>query len=222
MGVHPESYKYKLPVLYHEIGADEELPTNFDSRTNWPKCPTIREIRDQGSCGSCWVSNFHLWASYYINLVITMYLLDIGSWIQTKYKRVWTSLYYLISIIKNKTFIWYSNKNRLVQGSNDNIIKKMCSQMEVLCNIFVFVQCSMWLVYQMNANKNKIHAYTSRQTQIVLISLCGSPDKFSYHVGIWSSRIYVRSSMYTLKWSTIIPLLSWRLGVMLSYLWNGL
>lgn len=60
MGVHPESYKYKLPVLYHAIEADEELPTNFDSRTNWPKCPTIREIRDQGSCGSCWVSNFHL------------------------------------------------------------------------------------------------------------------------------------------------------------------
>lgn len=32
------------------------IPDEFDSRTNWPGCPTISEIRDQGSCGSCWVS----------------------------------------------------------------------------------------------------------------------------------------------------------------------
>jgi len=31
-----------------------ELPANFDSRTAWPQCPSIGEIRDQGSCGSCW------------------------------------------------------------------------------------------------------------------------------------------------------------------------
>ncbi len=30
------------------------LKESFDSRTQWPKCPTIQEIRDQGSCGSCW------------------------------------------------------------------------------------------------------------------------------------------------------------------------
>jgi len=31
-----------------------DLPTNFDSRTNWPNCPSIGEIRDQSACGSCW------------------------------------------------------------------------------------------------------------------------------------------------------------------------
>nr|AFS89610.1 procathepsin B precursor [Phenacoccus solenopsis] len=32
----------------------ENLPDEFDSRVRWPNCPTIREIRDQGSCGACW------------------------------------------------------------------------------------------------------------------------------------------------------------------------
>lgn len=31
-----------------------ELPVSFDARVQWPKCKTISEIRDQGSCGSCW------------------------------------------------------------------------------------------------------------------------------------------------------------------------
>lgn len=54
MGVHPHS-KYHMPtVKIIELG-DSALPTNFDSRQQWPNCPTIREIRDQGSCGSCWV-----------------------------------------------------------------------------------------------------------------------------------------------------------------------
>ncbi|XP_073708959.1 cathepsin B-like [Garra rufa] len=32
-----------------------KLPDNFDARTEWPNCKTIGQIRDQGSCGSCWV-----------------------------------------------------------------------------------------------------------------------------------------------------------------------
>lgn len=55
MGVHPNS-KYHMPSVKLQQFDEEALPTNFDSRQQWPHCPTIREIRDQGSCGSCWVS----------------------------------------------------------------------------------------------------------------------------------------------------------------------
>ncbi|XP_076844214.1 cathepsin Bb isoform X2 [Brachyhypopomus gauderio] len=33
---------------------DLSLPDSFDSRDQWPNCNTIGQIRDQGSCGSCW------------------------------------------------------------------------------------------------------------------------------------------------------------------------
>lgn len=42
----------KLPLkVHHHI---DDLPDTFDARKQWPKCKTIGEIRDQGSCGSCW------------------------------------------------------------------------------------------------------------------------------------------------------------------------
>eukprot|EP01013_Petalomonas_cantuscygni_P036695 TRINITY_DN67393_c0_g1_i1.p1 TRINITY_DN67393_c0_g1~~TRINITY_DN67393_c0_g1_i1.p1 ORF type:complete len:339 (+),score=77.49 TRINITY_DN67393_c0_g1_i1:32-1018(+) len=34
--------------------ASIELPTSFDARTQWPRCTSIQQIRDQGECGSCW------------------------------------------------------------------------------------------------------------------------------------------------------------------------
>ena len=34
----------------------DNLPDEFDSRTEWPECPSIGEVRDQGACGSCYVS----------------------------------------------------------------------------------------------------------------------------------------------------------------------
>ncbi|XP_053698110.1 cathepsin B-like [Sabethes cyaneus] len=54
MGVHKDADKFLPPVMVHELEDDDDLPENFDSREQWPNCPTIREIRDQGSCGSCW------------------------------------------------------------------------------------------------------------------------------------------------------------------------
>lgn len=34
---------------------ETDLPDNFDPREKWVNCSTLQEIRDQGSCGSCWV-----------------------------------------------------------------------------------------------------------------------------------------------------------------------
>ncbi|XP_008476619.1 cathepsin B-like isoform X2 [Diaphorina citri] len=56
MGVHPDSKlpQNRLPLLVQLSDPLEELPEGFDARINWPYCPTIQEIRDQGSCGSGW------------------------------------------------------------------------------------------------------------------------------------------------------------------------
>ncbi|MFT7813027.1 hypothetical protein Z043-115019 [Arapaima gigas] len=43
----------ELPVLEQYTG-DIKFPQSFDPREKWPNCPTLKEIRDQGSCGSCW------------------------------------------------------------------------------------------------------------------------------------------------------------------------
>ncbi|UJR32386.1 hypothetical protein I4U23_019848 [Adineta vaga] len=54
MGLRPDHFKQvkQLVPLIHDVPND--LPTNFDSREQWSNCPSIREIRDQGNCGSCW------------------------------------------------------------------------------------------------------------------------------------------------------------------------
>lgn len=54
MGVplnHMQHVTSDLPVVEHVA---ENIPDEFDCRENWPDCPTLKEIRDQGNCGSCW------------------------------------------------------------------------------------------------------------------------------------------------------------------------
>ncbi|KAI1717022.1 peptidase family c1 propeptide domain-containing protein [Ditylenchus destructor] len=49
---------------------DINLPKNFDAREHWPKCQSIREIRDQSACGSGtfhhlgrFITHRYIWAS---------------------------------------------------------------------------------------------------------------------------------------------------------------
>ncbi|KAE9415342.1 hypothetical protein Angca_010209, partial [Angiostrongylus cantonensis] len=46
--------KYRVNEQTHSDIDDTTIPKSFDSRTNWPECPSLYSIRDQSSCGSCW------------------------------------------------------------------------------------------------------------------------------------------------------------------------
>jgi len=53
MGVIEDPNGPRLTVKKHSVEGIQ-IPASFDSRLVWPHCPSIKEIRDQGSCGSCW------------------------------------------------------------------------------------------------------------------------------------------------------------------------
>lgn len=42
------------PLPVKNIVTHPNIPDTFDAREQWPHCDTIKEVRDQGSCGSCW------------------------------------------------------------------------------------------------------------------------------------------------------------------------
>lgn len=51
---HPKYIKTSLPAHWADANPADDIPTDFDARTNWPKCTVISKVRDQSSCGSCW------------------------------------------------------------------------------------------------------------------------------------------------------------------------
>ena len=42
----------KLPLK--NITPLKDLPENWEAAEQWPECPSLKEIRDQSVCGSCW------------------------------------------------------------------------------------------------------------------------------------------------------------------------
>ncbi|XGW24101.1 hypothetical protein V3C99_005928 [Haemonchus contortus] len=44
----------RKPAVENEDDEGDDIPESFDARTHWPNCTSIRHIRDQANCGSCW------------------------------------------------------------------------------------------------------------------------------------------------------------------------
>ena len=51
LGVKPRNSSLPMKEWVSETS---DIPAHFDAREKWPNCPSIKEVRDQGCCGSCW------------------------------------------------------------------------------------------------------------------------------------------------------------------------
>ena len=61
-GVRPQKENPNPPLPVADIEPLKDIPATFDARTQWPNCTSIRLIRDQGACGSCWVNSCTAWS----------------------------------------------------------------------------------------------------------------------------------------------------------------
>ncbi|XP_001866022.2 cathepsin B [Culex quinquefasciatus] len=46
--------KHRLPLGILVVKDHIVLPERFDARDRWPECTSLKQIRNQGCCGSCW------------------------------------------------------------------------------------------------------------------------------------------------------------------------
>lgn len=55
LGDHPDGYTLPTKTTDKKLLQEYDLPANFDPSEKWPECShSLKLIRDQGSCGSCW------------------------------------------------------------------------------------------------------------------------------------------------------------------------
>lgn len=54
MGVLSDTPDYARLEEREYLNDNVVIPDSFDSREAWPGCDSIKEIRDQSTCGSCW------------------------------------------------------------------------------------------------------------------------------------------------------------------------
>jgi cathepsin B len=47
------NYKSQVKLKVHKVDVSA-IPDTFDGRTHWSQCESLKNIRNQGNCGSCW------------------------------------------------------------------------------------------------------------------------------------------------------------------------
>jgi cathepsin B len=64
-------HKYQVKLKVHRVNVSA-IPDTFDGRTYWSQCESLKDIRDQGNCGSCWVRQ--------TETVAPVLTIDLGVW----------------------------------------------------------------------------------------------------------------------------------------------